>query len=146
MEMLKGPFYCFRVTLMQWGNRLWSALYSRASFNQNTNPVMLIKHRTTKVFTDVFYNVDFEPLTRVQWIWAICLILFLWCKKKKKKGQGTLKLNSQSCSELVLIPKVHLGKCSLFNSVFVFDVKIRKIILRFNPNVLFEVWETPRPF
>lgn len=123
-------FYCFRMTLMQWGNRLWSALYSRVSFNQNTDPVMLIKHRTAKVFTDVFYNVDFEPLTRAQWNRPICLILFLWCKKKtEKKSQETLwGLNSQSCQVVLnLIPQVYLGNCSLLNSSFNFDVKVRKI-------------------
>lgn len=121
-------FYCFRVTLMQWGNRLWSALYSRASFNQNTDPVVLIKHRTAKVFTDVFYNVDFEPLKRAQWNWPICLILFLWRKKKKteKKGQETLwGLNSQSCQVVLnLIPQVYIVACLI---LYLSDLKVRKI-------------------
>ncbi len=105
--------------------RKWSALYSWASFNQNTNPVMLIKHRAAKVFADVFYNVDFEPLMRVQWIWAICPILFLRCKKKSK---GSLKLNSQSCQVVQNLFKYlpHIGKRSLFYYLFLIG-KIWKI-------------------
>lgn len=105
---LEGTFYCFCVTLIQRGNSLWSALYSRASFNQNTTPAVLIKHRRAKVFTDVFYNVDCLPLTRTQCMWAICLIL---CKVNRRVG-STLK--SKSSFSTLTLQLCHLYICCLF--------------------------------
>lgn len=120
------------MTLIQRGNSLWSALYSQASFNQNTTPAVLIKHRRAKVFTDVFYNVDCVPLTRTQRMWAICLIL---CKVSGRV-ESTLKLKSHKTVSVsqYLFRYIEQKCCLIYVYIFYILPLTHSLKLLFFPN------------